>query len=39
MAVRQRSPKTEQDLGERQRYWLKHLRAAEGKGECAFRSS
>ena len=33
MAARQRSRKKEQDLSERQRYWLEHLRAAEGKGE------
>ncbi len=35
MASRRRRPgiRAEQDLSERQRYWLKHLRAAEGKGE------
>ncbi len=33
MDVRRRSSKTEQDLSERQRYWLKHLRAAERRGE------
>jgi hypothetical protein len=31
-AVRRRST-AEKDLSERQRYWLKHLRAAERKGE------
>ena len=33
MASRRRSAKAEGDLSERQRYWLKHLRAAEGRGE------
>ncbi len=33
MSTRGRSAKTEQDLSERQRYWLKHLRAAERRGE------
>ena len=33
MAARRRSPKAEKDLSERQRYWLKHLRAAERAGE------
>ncbi len=35
MAVRRRSPvaKTEQELSERLRDWLRHLRAAERKGE------
>ncbi len=33
MASRQRSAKAERDLSERQRYWLEHLRAAEGQGE------
>ena len=35
MATRPRVPKTktEQDLSERQRHWLRHLRAAEAKGE------
>ena len=34
MGVRGRSSKTEKDLSERQRYWLKHLRTAERKGEA-----
>ena len=33
MAARRRSRKAEQDLSERQRFWLKHLRAAERKSE------
>lgn len=33
MAARSRSSKAEKDLSERQRYWLKHLRAAERQGE------
>lgn len=33
MAARQRNRKTEQDLSERQRYWLEHRRVAEGRGE------
>ena len=33
MGAREGSSKAEQDLSERQRYWLKHLRAAERKGE------
>ncbi len=33
MAARERSPKAEENLSERQRYWLKHIRAAEGQGE------
>ncbi len=35
MASRRRRPgiRAEQDLSERQQYWLKHLRAAEGEGE------
>ncbi len=33
MAARSRSPKAEKDLSERQRYWLKHIRAAEHQGE------
>ncbi len=33
MATRRRGSKAEQDLSERQRYWLRHLRAAEQKGE------
>ena len=33
MAARRRSPKAEKDLSERQRFWLKHLRAAERKDE------
>ena len=33
MGTRGRSTKTEKDLSERQRYWLKHLRAAERRGE------
>jgi hypothetical protein len=32
MAARRRSSKAEKDLSERQRYWLKHLRAAERSG-------
>jgi hypothetical protein len=33
MAAVRRSNTAEQDLSERQRYWLKHLRAAARKGE------
>ncbi len=33
MAARQRSRTAEKDLSERQRFWLKHLRAAERKDE------
>ncbi len=33
MATRRRGSNAEQDLSERQRYWLRHLRAAEQKGE------
>ena len=33
MAVGRRSDKAEKDLSERQRFWLKHLRAADRKGE------
>ena len=33
MGSRRRSGKTSPELSERQRYWLKHLRAADGKGE------
>ncbi len=33
MAARRPRPKAEKDLTERQRYWLKHLRAAERTGE------
>jgi len=33
MAARGGSPKAEKDLSERQRYWLKHLRAVEGADE------
>ncbi len=33
MGARGRSSMAEKDLSERQRYWLKHLRAAERKGE------
>ena len=33
MAAQRRSRKAEKDLSERQRFWLKHLRAAERKGE------
>ncbi len=33
MAARRRSRKAERDLSERQRFWLKHLRAAERKDE------
>ncbi len=33
MAAGRRSLKTGQDLSERQRFWLKHLRAAERTGE------
>lgn len=33
MAARRRNPEAEKDLSERQRFWLKHLRAAERKGE------
>ena len=33
MSSVQRRSGAEQDLSERQRYWLKHLRAAERKGE------
>ncbi len=32
MAARKQSPKVESDLTERQRYWLRHLRAAERAG-------
>ena len=34
MSTAGRSSTAEQDLSERQRYWLKHLRAAERKGEA-----
>ncbi len=34
MVARRRSPKAEKDLSERQRFWLKHLRAAERKGDA-----
>ncbi len=34
MGTRGRSSKTEKDLSERQRYWLRHLREAERKGEA-----
>ena len=34
MAARRRSRKAEQDLSERQRFWLKHLREAERKDEA-----
>jgi hypothetical protein len=34
MAARRRSRKTEKDLSERQRYWLKHLRAADRRSEA-----
>ncbi len=33
MATRRRSRRAEKDLSERQRFWLKHLRAAERKDE------
>jgi len=33
MAARQPVPRAEKDLSERQRYWLKHIRAAERAGE------
>ena len=33
MSAVRRSDTAEKDLSERQRYWLKHLRAAERKGE------
>ncbi len=33
MAARDRSRKAEKDLSERQRFWLKHLRAVERTGE------
>jgi hypothetical protein len=33
VAARGRSPKGEKDLSERQRHWLKHIRAAERQGE------
>ncbi len=33
MATRRRSRRAEKDLSERQRFWLKHLRAAERKSE------
>jgi hypothetical protein len=33
MTARRRSSKAEKDLTERQRYWLKHLRATERSGE------
>ncbi len=33
MTARGRAAKTEQELSERQRYWLDHLRTAEAKGE------
>lgn len=33
MSAPKQSPKTEKDLSERQHYWLKHIRAAEGQGE------
>ena len=33
MAARRRSPAAEKDLGERQHFWLKHLRAAKRKDE------
>lgn len=33
MAAQRRTPKAEKGLSERQRYWLKHLRAAERAGE------
>ncbi len=33
MGSRRRGGKTSPELSERQRYWLKHLRAADGKGE------
>ena len=36
MAARRRSPKAEKDLSERQRFWLKHLRAAERKGDALY---
>ena len=33
MAARRRRPTAEKDLSERQRFWLRHLRTAERKGE------
>ena len=33
MATRKQCPKAEKDLTERQRHWLRHLRAAERTGE------
>ena len=33
MGTRRRGGETSPELSERQRYWLKHLRAADGKGE------
>ncbi len=33
MAARRRRPKAEEDLSERQRFWLKHLRTADGRDE------
>ena len=33
MGARGRSSKAEKDLSERQRYWLAHIRASEGRGE------
>ena len=33
MATGKQGPKAENELSERQRYWLKHLRSAERKGE------
>ena len=33
MAARRRRPTAEKELSERQRFWLKHLRAAERRGE------
>ena len=33
MTARRRASKVEQDLSERQRYWLAHLRKAEERGE------
>ena len=37
MAARRRSRKAEKDLSERQRFWLKHLRAAERKNVIVIR--
>ena len=34
MAVGRRSGKAEKDLSERQRFWLRHIRTAERKGEA-----